>query len=935
MAGRGYDASTLEPKWQKYWIERRTFRAPDPCDADFDPARPKYYILDMFPYPSGEGLHVGHPEGYTATDILARYKRMRGYNVLHPMGWDAFGLPAEQYAIQTGTHPAQTTRRNIQTFRRQIQSLGFSYDWDREVSTTDPEYYRWTQWIFRLIHDTWYDEASGLGRPISDLPIPPGAAADPVRRRLYVDSKRLAYLDEVPVWWCPALGTVLANEEVIDGLSERGQHPCTRLPLKQWMLRITVYAERLLRELEGVDWPEETKKQQREWIGRSEGAEVWFGLETPAGGTEALARLADGRLVRRAARSSLATPSFEFRIFTTRPDTLFGATYMVLAPEHPLVAVLTTPEQHDAVEAYRLRAAQKSDLDRTGLAQDKSGVFTGARAVNPVNGSRIPIWIADYVLLTYGTGAIMAVPAHDERDFDFALQYGLPIVEVVRPVQPITGSVEEKAKAGLLRETSLDGKPLSCYVGDGTAVHSPWIDGLPTPEAKTRITRKLEERGVGEHRVQYRLRDWIFSRQRYWGEPFPMLHLEGGGTASVPESALPVLLPELEDFKPSGRAEPPLAKASAWVKTLDPTTGRPARRETNTMPNWAGSCWYYLRFIDPKNNQVGWDPAKERYWMPVDLYVGGREHAVLHLLYARFWHKVLYDRGIVSTPEPFQRLFHQGLILAFAYEDAATSALVPTDQVEERAPGEFARKDTGKPVRQIVAKMSKSLKNVINPDEVIREHGADTLRLYEMFMGPLEVSKPWNPRDVEGISRFLHKCHRLVLGDAGESLRPNLRPGAAEAPPELERALHRCIKKVTDDLEAMAFNTAISAMMIFANEAAARADALEKSQAERFVLLLSPFAPHLAEELWEALGHDHTLAYEPWPRYDPALLVESTLEIPVQVNGKVRGRIRVASDAGEEALKQAAQESVSSYLAGKTVRKVIIVPKRLVNLVVS
>ena len=937
MAARGYDPAIIEPKWQKFWDENRTFRTPNPGDADFDPEKPKYYILDMFPYPSGDGLHVGHVEGYAATDILARYRRMRGRNVLHPMGWDAFGLPAEQYAIETGTHPSITTQRNADTFRRQIKALGLSYDWDREINTTDPKYFRWTQWIFRLLYESWFDDEAGKARPISELPIPPEVESDPDEKRQYVESKRLAYLAEVAVWWCPNLGTVLSNEEVINGRSERGDHPCVRLPMKQWMLRITTYAQRLLDDLDGVDWPPETKKQQREWIGRSEGADTWFGLAEEYGQAAELPDLVDGTVVRKTESPLPGSSPFEFKIFTTRPDTLFGATYMVLAPEHALVPLITTEEQSQAVRDYQEQAARKSDMDRTALAEEKTGVFTGAYAINPVNDQRAPIWIADYVLASYGTGAIMAVPAHDERDFDFAIEFGLPIIEVVRPEKSIEGTDEEKEKAGLLRAKERDGVTHTCYVGDGTAVNSPWIDGLPTPEAIESITKQLGEKGQGEFKVAFRLRDWIFSRQRYWGEPFPVLHLEEGGTSSVPEDQLPLELPEMADFKPSGRPEPPLAKATDWVETTDPVTGAPAQRETNTMPNWAGSCWYYLRFIDPDNDEVGWDSEKEKYWMPVDLYVGGREHAVLHLLYARFWHKLLHDYGYVSTSEPFGKLFHQGLILAFAFQDKETEALIPADDVEEREE-DYVHSGSGKPVERIVAKMSKSLKNVVNPDDVIKEYGADALRMYEMFLGPLEASMPWNPRDVEGVNRFLKRCYRLIAGENesdGEAVRPGLQDESASSDPQLEKELHRCIKKVTDDLDEMAFNTAIAAMMVFVNEATPKADRLTCSQAERFVLLLAPFAPHLAEELWQRLGHDQSLAYEPWPTCDESLLVEETVELPVQINGKVRCRITVPSDASQQDVEAAAIEAVSDQMEGKTVRKVIVVPKRVVNVVVG
>lgn len=884
MSGHRYDPATLEPKWQAYWENHKTFRTPDPGDPEFDPSRPKYYVLDMFPYPSGAGLHVGHPEGYTATDILARYKRMRGFNVLHPMGWDAFGLPAEQYAVQTGTHPSITTRQNIDNFRRQIQSLGFSYDWDREIATTHPKYVRWTQWIFSLLYDTWYDEEAQVGRPIAELPIPEDLT--PAQRRDYVNSRRLAYVGEMAVWWCSALGTVLANEEVIDGRSERGSHPCMRLPLRQWMLRITAYAGRLEKDLDLVEWPEETKKQQREWIGQSQGAEVDFAVD---GSDEVI------------------------RIFTTRPDTLYGATFMVLAPEHRLVTRLTSKEQSEAVHEYVLRTASKSEIERTA-SKEKTGVPLGSYALNPVNGERIPIWISDYVLATYGTGAVMAVPGHDLRDFEFAQEFGLPILQVVQG--PEGEGVE------------------GCFSGEGLAINSPWIDGLETAQAKVKIIEELEKRQLGKGKIQYRLRDWIFSRQRYWGEPFPLIHRQDGSHELVDDSLLPVELPELEDFRPTGNPEPLLAKAREWLTTMD-SEGREATRETNTMPNWAGSCWYYLRFLDARNDQVAWDREKEKYWMPVDLYVGGREHAVLHLLYARFWHKVLFDRGYVSTPEPFGRLFHQGLILAFAYEDKEEKKLVPSDQVSE-VEGEFFHSETRRPLQQVVAKMSKSLKNVVNPDDILREHGADAFRMYEMFMGPLDISKPWNSKDVGGVSRFLQRVWRLLIDEESGQIREHLKTTEGESCPQLEKALHKCIKKVGGDIERMAFNTAISAMMIFLNEAsAASARPLSRSQAERFVLLLAPFAPHLGEELWQRLGHSQSLAYHSWPTYDEAQLVEDTVEMPVQVNGKLRARVTVPVDISSVELEAQARQAVAQWLEGKETRKVVVVPQRLINLVVS
>ncbi len=901
---RRYQPSEIEPKWQSFWDQNKTFRTPGPGDEGFDPDRPKYYILDMFPYPSGAGLHVGHPEGYTATDILARYKRMKGYNVLHPMGWDAFGLPAEQYAVQTGTHPSVTTRRNIDNFRRQIKSLGFGYDWDREVNTTDPGYYRWTQWIFNLLFDTWFDEEQKRGRPISELPVPDGLSDKEAAS--YRDQHRLAYLDEIAVWWCSELGTVLANEEVIDGRSERGSFPCIRQPLSQWMLRITAYAERLLEDLDEVDWPEETKKQQREWIGRSRGAEVWFACEAAPDSIEA-----DGERLR------LHQGKLEFKIFTTRPDTLFGATYMVLAPEHPLVEVVTSRDQQSAVEAHRQQSASKSELDRTA-AKEKTGVFTGGHAINPVNQQRIPIYVADYVLYSYGAGAIMAVPGHDERDFDFALAYDLPILPVY-----------EAPEAEVTRSCERGGETVTCFSGDGVAINSPWIDGLATAQAKNEMIRRLEEQGLGEAKVNYRLRDWIFSRQRYWGEPFPILFTEDGQTHALSDDQLPLRLPPVEDFKPSGRPEPLLAKATDWIETE--FQGQKARRETNTMPNWAGSCWYYLRYLDPRNDLEAWSAEKEKYWMPVDLYVGGREHAVLHLLYARFWHKVLYDRGFVSTKEPFKRLFHQGLILAFAYQDPDTKVLIPSDQVSEQEDGTFLHEPTGKTVDQCVAKMSKALKNVVNPDDIVGQYGADAFRIYEMYMGPLADSKPWDSRAVDGMLRFLQRSFRLFVDEEGQ-LRGHLQ-SSAQPDPELEKALHQMLKKVDEDLEKMAFNTAIAAMIKFVNTATPKVDRLTGSQLDRYARVLSVFAPHLGEELWEILGNEPSVLERDWPEHDPALLVESTLEYPVQVNGKVRSKIVVPADIDDKALEEKALAAVSDHINGQKVRKVIIVPKRLVNVV--
>jgi leucyl-tRNA synthetase len=897
-----YDFARIESTWQNHWLQNKTFATPD-----FVPGKPKLYILDMFPYPSGAGLHVGHPEGYTATDILCRYKRMQGHNVLHPMGWDAFGLPAEQYAIQTGTHPRVTTQQNIANFRRQIQALGFSYDWDREVDTTDPAYYRWTQWIFLRIYNTYYDPdfawtdaagkaRKGKGRPIADLPIPPDCP-DP---DAYRDSKRLAYRAEVPVNWCPALGTVLANEEVIDGKSERGGHPVVRMPLKQWMLRITAYGDRLLEDLDQVEWPPAIKDMQRNWIGRSEGAEVDFKIKR-AGDYD------NWRQDRLSLKQFPDQPEPNvIRVYTTRPDTLFGATYMVLAPEHPLVDTITTPEQRDAVNAYRHAAASKSDLDRTDLAKQKTGVFTGAYAVNPVNGDPIPVWIADYVLISYGTGAIMAVPGHDERDMEFAQTFNLPIRAVVLPTDSWLAthkgdSLADTTDPAALRDAfSADPTRFTgTFTDHGTGLHSAnhevSLDGRATPEAKRSIIAWLAQSRLGRPTVNFKLRDWLFSRQRYWGEPFPVvIDTATDRPQPLTDADLPVLLPDLDDFRPSGRPEPPLGKALDWVHYSDA-----ARRETNTMPQWAGSCWYYLRYIDPHNESQPWDPAKEKYWLPVDLYVGGAEHAVLHLLYSRFWHKVLFDHSLVSTAEPFNRLVNQGMILG---EDNQ--------------------------------KMSKARGNVINPDVVIAAHGADSLRLYEMFMGPLEAVKPWSMSGVEGVSRFLGRAWRLVVDHEAEAIQ--LAPSVSDdAPtPDQARLIARTIAGVTDDLDAMRFNTAIAKLMEFVN-AFTTAPVRPRSALESFTLLLAPFAPHLAEELWSILGHRESLAYQPWPTYDPSLLVATQMEVPVQVNGKVKSRITVPAGSDASALEAAARadEKIAALIEGKTIRKLIAIPDRLVNFV--
>jgi leucyl-tRNA synthetase len=879
-----YNPQSIEPKWQKVWEDQKTFRTPG--IADLDRSKPKAYILDMFPYPSGAGLHVGHPEGYTATDIVSRYKRMKGFNVLHPMGWDAFGLPAEQYALRTGTHPSITTKKNVDTFRRQIQSLGLSYDWDREVDTTDPGYYRWTQWIFCKLYETWYDPTSRKGRPISELTIPAEVKAQGEKAVAeFVGSKRLAYTAEVSVNWCEAMKAVLANEEVTgEGRSVEGNHPVVKRPLKQWMLRIPLYAERLIEDLELVDWPDAIKEMQRNWIGKSHGAEVDFQV---VGGAD------------------------KIRVYTTRPDTLFGATYMVLAPEHPLVNTITTPAQTESVKAYQEQAARKSDLERTDLAKGKSGVWTGAKAVNPVNGVEIPVWISDYVLATYGTGAIMAVPAHDSRDWEFAKTFDLPIIRVLD-----------------------GGKEDECWEEDGAHINSSnseiSLDGLGLAESVEKITAFLAAKGAGEPKVNYRLRDWLFSRQRYWGEPFPLIHWEDGSISLVPDSELPVRLPEMERFEPSGTGESPLANATEWLNVTDPVTGRKGRRETNTMPQWAGSCWYYIRYIDPKNSKTLIDNELARYWLPVDLYVGGAEHAVLHLLYSRFWHKVLFDLGVVEHAEPFHKLYNQGMILAFAYEDAR-KATVQSSLVEERD-GAFFHKETGEKLNQIVAKMSKTLGNVVTPDEVVASHGADAMRLYLMFMGPLDRAKPWQSNGIEGVHRFLSRVWRLLVDEDAENV--VLKPLTETESVELERLRHQTILKVQDDIEGMRFNTAISQLMVYVN-GLFEAGSTPRVAAETLVLLLAPLAPHLSEEIWNLLGHDKTLAYEPWPVGDASKAEDDAIEMALQVNGKVRDTVRVPKTATKDDLLALAKANarVQKFLEGQVIVKEIAVPGRIVNLV--
>ncbi|CAC7202473.1 Leucyl-tRNA synthetase [Staphylococcus aureus] len=800
-----YKHNQIEKKWQDYWDENKTFKTNDNL------GQKKFYALDMFPYPSGAGLHVGHPEGYTATDIISRYKRMQGYNVLHPMGWDAFGLPAEQYALDTGNDPREFTKKNIQTFKRQIKELGFSYDWDREVNTTDPEYYKWTQWIFIQLYN-----------------------------------KGLAYVDEVAVNWCPALGTVLSNEEVIDGVSERGGHPVYRKPMKQWVLKITEYADQLLADLDDLDWPESLKDMQRNWIGRSEGAKVSFDVDNTEGKVE---------------------------VFTTRPDTIYGASFLVLSPEHALVNSITTDEYKEKVKAYQTEASKKSDLERTDLAKDKSGVFTGAYATNPLSGEKVQIWIADYVLSTYGTGAIMAVPAHDDRDYEFAKKFDLPIIEVIEG-----GNVEEAA-----------------YTGEGKHINSGELDGLENEAAITKAIQLLEQKGAGEKKVNYKLRDWLFSRQRYWGEPIPVIHWEDGTMTTVPEEELPLLLPETDEIKPSGTGESPLANIDSFVNVVDEKTGMKGRRETNTMPQWAGSCWYYLRYIDPKNENMLADPEKLKHWLPVDLYIGGVEHAVLHLLYARFWHKVLYDLAIVPTKEPFQKLFNQGMILGEGNE-----------------------------------KMSKSKGNVINPDDIVQSHGADTLRLYEMFMGPLDAAIAWSEKGLDGSRRFLDRVWRLMVNEDG-TLSSKI---VTTNNKSLDKVYNQTVKKVTEDFETLGFNTAISQLMVFINECY-KVDEVYKPYIEGFVKMLAPIAPHIGEELWSKLGHEESITYQPWPTYDEALLVDDEVEIVVQVNGKLRAKIKIAKDTSKEEMQEIAlsNDNVKASIEGKDIMKVIAVPQKLVNIV--
>ena len=892
-----YNPQEIETKWQAYWEEHQTFK------TGTDKSKPKYYCLDMFPYPSGAGLHVGHPEGYTATDIICRYKRSRGFNVLHPMGWDAFGLPAEQYAIQTGTHPAITTKKNCDNFRRQIKRLGLSYDWNKEVNTTDPKYYKWTQWIFKRLYGTWFDEDQQKGRPIEELPIPADVESKGAAEvRKYKDSKRLAYYADAQVWWCKHCKIVCANEEVLnDGSHEKcGTKEVERRNLKQWLMRIPLYGDRLLKGLDKLDWPQGVKDMQKNWIGKSYGAEVDFPIAD-----------ANGKPTEK-----------KLRVYTTRCDTLFGATYMVVAPEHAMVPELTTAEQKAAVEEYVHAAALKSDLDRTELAKEKTGVFTGSYAVNPLTGTKIPIWVADYVLTGYGTGAIMAVPAHDTRDFDFAKKFNLPVICIMEPDASCPEDVRPKVLAGD-----------ACWAADGTYINSQndtlCLNGLNKKQGIAKVIEWLEANKIGKATVNYKLRDWLFSRQRYWGEPFPVIHWEDGEISTVDDSELPVLLPELKDYKPGDGGQSPLANATEWLQVTD-KNGRKGIRETNTMPQWAGSCWYYLRYIDACNGDAFVAKELEKYWMPVDLYVGGAEHAVLHLLYSRFWHKVLFDLGLVSTDEPFQKLFNQGMILAFAYEDAAGSK-VPTDEVEEKN-GKFFKKGTDIELKQIVAKMSKSLKNVVNPDDVVRDYGADSLRLYEMFMGPLDAVKPWQTKGIEGMNRFLGRAWRSVVGDDDAA------PVYVDetAPEAIEKVMHQTVIKVTSDIENMSFNTAISQLMIFNNEMM-KMDKRYREPCETFVKLLHPFAPHIAEEMWSILGHNESLTNVAWPEADHSKAVENTVEVVFQVNGKVRAKASVAKDMDKAELEKLALDNdrVKEFTKGMTVVKSIVVPGKLVNIVVK
>ncbi len=908
-----YPFSEIEPKWQKFWDEKDIYKV----ENDF--SKPKYYILDMFPYPSGSGLHIGHPEGYTATDIVARYKRMKGFNVLHPMGFDAFGLPTERYSMQTGIHPVEATNKNIAVFTKQLKSLGFGYDWSRMINTTDPEYYKWTQWMFLLIYNSWFDEKTGKARPISELPIP----EDVKNADEYIDSQRLAFISMIPVNWCEALGTVLANEEV-DEWRVKG-YSVERRPMRQWMIRITKYAQRLLEDLDLVDWPSSTQEMQKNWIGRSDGADVVFKI---TGSDESIT------------------------VFTTRPDTLFGATYMVLAPEHPLVKTLVLDGKKSDVETYIQQASLKSDIERTELSKEKTGVFTGSYAVNPLNGQKIPIWIADYVLAHYGFGAIMAVPGHDVRDHEFAKVFGMSIVQVVAPNDGTEFDIQNEA-----------------YAEDGVAVNSSnaefSINGQTTATAKETTILWLEQIGIGKRKVQYKLRDWLFSRQRYWGEPMPVMFFEDGTKRGLDPDELPLKLPDVVDFKPSGTGESPLANIDSWVNFTDKKTGKKARYETNTMPQWAGSCWYYLRYMDPKNHEFFTGKENENYWMAdggVDLYMGGAEHAVLHLLYARFWHKVLFDYGYVSTPEPFKKLFHQGLILGepehyyfsnindelvsgefvtesntLEFTDKRTKEIlkhikIEEDDLEKRGEYFFLKSDSAIRVHSRAYKMSKSRGNVVNPDKIVSEYGADSLRIYEMFLGPLEASKPWSSKGVEGVNRFLNRFWRLIVTEEG-SLSENVQD--IPLTPEQEYVLHATIKKIAEDIENLKFNTSVSQMMIFVNEYT-KAEIKPRTALEKFVLCLAPFAPHIAEELWQMLGHSESVVLQKYPDYDETKIVKQSIEVVVQVTSKIRSKMNVPFDSTQEEIEviALADNNVQKFIEGRPIRKVIFVKNKLINFIV-
>jgi leucyl-tRNA synthetase len=864
-----YNPKAIEPKWQTYWAEHKTFKTTND-------GKEKVYVLDMFPYPSGSGLHIGHPLGYTATDIYSRYKRMKGFDVLHPMGFDAFGLPAEQHAVNTGEHPALITEKNCQNFTRQMKEIGFSYDWDRELATCTPDYYKWTQWIFLRLYNSWFDDEQRKARPIDELAIPKEIEAQGLLAvQAYQAEHRLAYYAEAMVNWCPALGTVLANEEVIDGRSERGGHDVIRKPMKQWMLRITKYAERLISELEGIDWPEAIKEQQRNWIGRKTGTEIVFSVES-----------SEKPLV----------------AFTTRPDTLFGVTFFVVAPEHPIVDEITTDAQRTKVNEYRDNAAKMSDFDRTFETRKKTGVFTGGYVINPINNEKVPVYVGDYVLYSYGTGAVMGVPAHDERDFEFARNFSLPVRAVLAP-QNADEELKARVHAGEDCWTEVGVMlPNSSAVAVELA-----LSGISNKDAAEKITSWLESKKLGNRVVNYKLRDWLFSRQRYWGEPIPIVHWEDGTVSSLSDAELPLMLPEVADYKPSESGESPLAKASSWLEVVDPATGKKGRRETNTMPQWAGSCWYYLRFIDPKNSEQGWNPLLEKKWMPVDLYVGGAEHAVLHLLYARFWHKVLFDLGHVSTVEPFQKLFNQGMIQSFAFKDGR-GALVATDLVQEDESGVPHHKQTGEKLERIIAKMSKSLKNVINPDDFIEAYGADTLRSYLMFMGPLDASKPWDSKAITGVNRFLKRTFVLVTGSKDAGFRDVV--SVEEESLEVKKGIHKAIKKIAEDIEALRLNTPISTMMELLNTIYDKP--VSKLTLEMFSCALAPFAPHLAEELWQRLGHNQPIATAAWPSYDPSLVIDDVVTVVIQILGKKRATVDVAAAVSEADLKAA----VISAMAG-------------------